>query len=57
MKYKGKYYIVVYLEDWLDNVLTTKSIADLYSQIQDKFKHTISDVVDEEGYTLAENKK
>ena len=55
--YKGKYYIVVYLEDWLDYMVTNKSIADLYNQIQTKFKHPIYDVVDEEGCALTENKK
>jgi len=55
--YKGKYYIVVYLEDWQEYPVTNNSIANLYNQIQDKFAHTISDVVDEEGYSLAENKK
>jgi len=56
-QYRGKYYIVAYLEDWLDHAVTNESMADLYSQIQDKFKHTISNVVDEEGYSLTENKR
>ena len=56
-QHKERYYILVFLEDWLDHTVTNKSIADLYKQIQDKFKHMISDVIDWEGRTLAKNKK
>lgn len=55
--YKGQYYIVTYIEDWLDFPLTNKPISDMFRKIQGKFKDTISDIVDEEGYTLTENKK
>jgi hypothetical protein len=56
-KYEGKYYIVVYLEDWLDSQVLNRSLADIYNQIQSRFKHIISDIVDENGYALTENKK
>jgi len=56
-QHKEKYYILVFLEDWLDHTVTNKSIADLYKQIQDKFKHTISDVIDWEGCALTKNKQ
>lgn len=56
-QYKGKYYIVVYMEDWLDFAPTNDLMADIYRQIQAHFKDTISDVVDEEGYSLTENRK
>lgn len=56
-QYEGKYYIVVYIEDWLDTQIINKHLADMYHQIQNKFKHPISDIVDEQGYTLTENKK
>lgn len=55
--YKGKYYIVAYLEDWLDFDLTNRTVSELYRKIQSKCKYMISDIVDEEGYTLTENKK
>ena len=54
---KEKCYVLVYMEDWLDHAVTNKSITDLYSHIQGKSKHTISDVVDEEGRTLTKNEK
>jgi hypothetical protein len=56
-QYKNKYYIVVYMEDWLDHTPTNFMMADIYRQIQAQFKNTISDVVDEEGYSLTENRK
>lgn len=55
--YKGKYYIVAYIEDWLEFPLTNRVIESLYSKIQKKCSETITDIVDEEGYSLSENKK
>jgi hypothetical protein len=55
--YGRKNYIVVYIEDWLDVQIANQSLADLYSRVQDVFKQPISDIVDEQGYTLTENKK
>lgn len=56
-QHETEYYILVYLEDWLDHSVTNDLMADLFRQIQGKFKHTIYDVVDEEGCSLTKNKR
>ena len=65
-EYRGKCYILVYLGSstdfsWtaapVDRNLLSKSLGDLYRQIQDNFKYKIFDITDEDTRTLAENKK
>jgi len=53
----GKYYIFVYLEDWLHWPITRNTINSIYTQIQKVCDYDISDVLDADGYSLTENKK
>jgi len=56
-KGEGKYYIFVYLEDWIKWPITRSTISSIYTQIQKTCGYEISDVLDAHGHSLTENKK
>ena len=53
----GKYYIFFYLDSSVGRNLLSRSIGDLYRQIQGNFEYKISDIMDDNSRSLTKSKK